>query len=181
MLEVSVLYERYKFLGHEFLTWLWYLTEKEQDRFNKSDPDIVSLNIGNRIVLENRLNEDAVESITIKGDDADLEEGKLALKKGAVVTELNLIYKTGEYEWRFSVKGENFNIGNLKTPDTGPIESKEDVEGAVLEKVYLYEKAISMIDTIFKDFIQLRISEKWHEQAVPTLKDWIYSDNKNIS
>lgn len=179
MLDVSVSYERYKFLGYEFLTWLWFLIEKEHDRLRKSDPDLTSLEIGNRIVLENRLNEDAVESITIKGDDADLEEGILALRKGSVVTELNLAYKSGEYEWRFTVKGESFNIGNLKTPDTGPVESKEDVEGAILEKVFLYEKALRLVDTMFKDFIQLRISKDWHENAVPILKNWIYSDSRN--
>jgi hypothetical protein len=30
MLDVSVSYNRYKFLGHEFLTWLWFLMEKNR-------------------------------------------------------------------------------------------------------------------------------------------------------
>ena len=30
MLDVSVSYNRYKFLGHEFLTWLWFLIEKDR-------------------------------------------------------------------------------------------------------------------------------------------------------
>lgn len=30
MLDVSVSYDRYKFLGYEFLTWLWFLIEKDQ-------------------------------------------------------------------------------------------------------------------------------------------------------
>jgi len=89
MLDVAVSYNRYKFLGYEYLTWLWFLIENNQDKIGEPDREPLSLQIGNRVVLENR-QKDAVESITIKGDDAGLEEGILALRKGAVVTELNL-------------------------------------------------------------------------------------------
>lgn len=174
MIDVSVAYNRYKFLGYEFLTWLWFSIENESDRLKALDQELTSLEIGNRIVIESRLT-DAVESITIKGDDAGLEEGMLALKKGSVVTELNLYYTSGIQEWRFTIKGENFNIGNLKTPDTGPVESKDDVEGAILEKVYLYDKAATLIDTLFKHFIKLRISEEWDKDVVPLLRKWMYS------
>jgi len=94
MLDVSVSYDRYKFLGYEFLTWLWFVMENQQDILKESDKELVSLDIGNCIVLENNKN-DSTESITIKGDKAGLEEGILSLHKGAVVTELNLIYKAG--------------------------------------------------------------------------------------
>lgn len=172
MPDISVAYERYKFLGYEFLTWLWFLIEEDREQLNKMEEELTSLEIGNRIVLENRRGETA-ESITIKGDDADLKEGMLALRKGAVVTELNLAYIWGDQEWRFTIKGENFNIANLKSPETGPAESKDDIEGAILEKIYLYEKAVSLIDKIFARFIRLRISKDWNEKAVPLLKEWM--------
>ena len=91
MLDISVAYNRYKFLGDEFLTWLWFSMEKDHDRWSAPENEPFSIDIGNRIVLENRINE-AVESITIKGDDAGLEEGILSLKKGCSGngTEFNL-------------------------------------------------------------------------------------------
>ncbi|MBW2173517.1 MAG: hypothetical protein JRF64_02515, partial [Deltaproteobacteria bacterium] len=89
MLDVAISYNRYKFLGYEYLTWLWFVIEKDQDRIRGLGQEPADLEIGNRIVLENK-KRDAVESITIKGDDAGLEEGVLALRKGGVVTELNL-------------------------------------------------------------------------------------------
>jgi len=172
MLDVSVSYERYKFLGHEFLTWLWFLIESDQEALKRADQYLTLLEIGNRIVLENRLT-DNVEILTIKGDDAGLEEGMLALKKGAVVTEMNLVYKSGGYEWRFSLKGESFNVGNLKPPETAPVEAESDKEAAVLEKIYLYEKVFNLIDNIYKNFIQIRISDEWSSTTVPLLKNWI--------
>ncbi len=174
MLDVAVSYNKYRFLGCEFLTWLWFVMEDDQESLQKLDPELASLDVGNRIVLENR-HSDTKESITIKGDDAGLEEGMLALKKGAVVTEMNLCYRAGEHEWRFSLKGESFNISNLKAPDTGPVESSEDIEGALLEKVYLNEKVVHLIDTVYGRFIRLRISEAWNADVVPNLKTWIKS------
>jgi hypothetical protein len=172
MLDVSISYNRYKFLGYEYLTWLWYLIENGQDQIKKLEQEPASLQIGNRMVLENR-KEDAVQSLTIKGDDADLEEGILALRKGAVVSELNLWYKLGDQQWRFTVKAESLHITSLKCPATGSVESQEDLEGAVLEKVYLCEKVLQLTDNLFKQFIKLRVSEDWNKKVIPRIKKWI--------
>jgi hypothetical protein len=172
MLDVAIAFNRYKFLGFEFLTWLWFLMDQDHKKIKKLVPDLVSLQIGNRIVLENQRNE-TVETITIKGDDAGLEEGILSLKKGAVVTELNLSYKAGDQNWQFTVKGESLNISNLKTPETAPIETKEDIEGALIEKSYLYNQVLQLIDKLFTHFIQTRVSNNWTQTVVPKLKQWI--------
>jgi len=177
MIDISFAYSRYKFLGNEFLTWLWFVVENDRERLNKIEKDLVYLNIGNRIVLENKIN-NAVETITILGDDAGLEEGILSLGKGAVVTEINLLYKSGDNEWRFTIKGESMNISNLKIPETAVVESSEDIEGMVLEKAYLYEKITNLIDNLFKEFIKLRVSGKWNESIVPEIRKWIYSEEK---
>ena len=98
MLDIAVSYNRFKFIGYEFLTWLWYIIENKPNFIEFIDGRNVegAVEIGNRIVFENRSGDDIKESITIKGDDAGLEEGILSLKKGAWVTELNLIYRRAE-------------------------------------------------------------------------------------
>ena len=74
MLDVAIAYNRYRFLGNEFLTWLWYTLENHSAQLSEIDADLSALQIGNRMVVENRRNE-GLETITIKGDDAGLEEG----------------------------------------------------------------------------------------------------------
>ena len=175
MLDIAVAYNRYGFLGNEFLTWLWFLIENDHSTLNAATPDLVSLEIGNRIVFENRLNDNCLETSTIKGDDAGLEEGMLALKKGSVVTELNLLFMAGDQEWRFNIKGESMNISGLKSPETAAVEKKEDIEGAVLEKAFLYQKVTDLIDNLFKQFVKTRISYEWQNQVVPKIKNWISS------
>ncbi len=178
MLDISVAYNRYKFLGDEFLTWLWFSMEKDRGRLIIPDEEPLSIEIGNRIVLENRINE-TVEIITIKGDDAGLEEAILSLKKGALVTELNLIYKTGNQEWKFNLKGESLSFSGLKHPDTGVVESGDEVEGLVIEKIFLYEKVSNITDALFKIFIDIRLKNEWNTYFKPAINKWIQSGFKS--
>jgi hypothetical protein len=172
MLDVAIAYNRYRFLGNEFLTWLWYTLENRSAQLVEIDADLSTLEIGNRMVLENRRSE-GLETITIKGDDAGLEEGLLALKKGALVTEMNLIYRSGDNTWQFNLKGESLNISSFKTPETAVTQTKEDIEGAVLEKIFLYEKVILFIEGAFRHFVRLRISEDWEKKMITQMKQWI--------
>jgi hypothetical protein len=174
MLDVSVSYNRYKFLGYEYLTWLWFVVENDPDTIRNLEQEPVSLEIGNRIVVVNK-KRDAIETITIKGDDAGLEEAMLALRKGAVVTELNLLLKADDQQWRFTLKGESLHVVGFKTPPTGPVESEEDLEGAILEKANLCDRAIQCMDKLFKQFITLRVSEGWPNKVVPLVRQWIHS------
>lgn len=172
MLDVSVSYNRYKFLGHEFLTWLWYMIETDQGGIQRGAKGASTLSLGNRIMLENRKG-DTAETITIMGDEAGLEEGMLALRKGALVTELNLLFRTGDNQWRFTIKGESLHLVGLKGPKTGSVEAQEDLEGAVLEKVYLCQQAVQFMDGVFQQFIVLRVADGWDKKVVPHMKKWI--------
>ena len=172
MLDVAVSYNRFRFLGHEFLTWLWHTIENDLHLLKSLDDELTTLEIGNRIVLENRRDE-ALESIIIQGDEAGFEEGILALKKGAMVTELNLFYKAGDKKWHFTLKGESLSITNLKPPEASIIETSEDVEGAVLDKIYLYERVVRLLDSMFNAFIKIRVSNEWNTKVLPDLKKWI--------
>jgi hypothetical protein len=175
MIDIAVAYNRYKFLGNEFLTWLWFMIESDHDKLRIYDTDLVSLTVGNRLVLENIRN-NVKETVTIKGDNASLEEGLLAISKGAAVTEIHLSYKTGAQNWEFSLKGESLNISNLKLPETGPVETPDDLEGVVLEKVYLIEKVSGLVNNLFSHFIHLRLSNTWQNQTMSLIRKWATSN-----
>jgi hypothetical protein len=172
LLDISVAYNRYKFIGYEFLTWLWFVIEHDPSQLNTVISETVNFTIGNRIMLENAVH-DAMETITIKGDDAGLEEGVLALKKGAFVVEIHLRVTEAENEFQLTLKGESLNISNLKLPETGQVETKDDIEGALLEKFFLYEKILDWMDAVFGYFIKIRFSPEWNDGVIPRIKKWI--------
>ena len=179
MLDLVLAYTRYRFLGNEFLTWLWYLIENGKVvsllNVEESKPaDPFSLRIGNRLVLENRQNE-GLETITIRGDDAGLEEGVLALRKGALVSESNLRYSQGSQQWTFTLKGESLNISNLKYPDPKIIQTKTDLEAAALDKILMTEKIIGLVESFFCRFVRERLSPRWDKKTLIEIHKWIYS------
>jgi len=172
MLDVAVAYNRYKYLGNEFLTWLWFMMETDRSNLDFPEAESSELDIGNRIVLENtRGNRD--ETITIKGDGAGLEEGVIALKKGALVTEISLAMKAPEAEWRFQLKGESLNISSLKPPEKNPAEAADDIEQRALEQIAHVERAANLVHQLYQQFIQQRLSEDWAKTVVPAMARWI--------
>jgi hypothetical protein len=178
MLDIATAYNKYSFLGNEFLTWLWFMVETGQDitqAIESRDP--ISLDIGNSLVLENSLGDNAREKITIKGDQAGLEEGTTALKKGAKVTEINLICKLGpEEEYHFTIKGDSFNITGLKTPAAAGDGSDDEIEGRIIEKALLVFRVTQVIDTLFFTFLKQRTDDAWKHKGFDQMRTWIYND-----
>lgn len=180
MLDIATAYNRYKFLGHEFLTWLWYLIETDGYRLGQVEPPSIVLALGKRIVLENP-RENHAEKVTIKGEYANFEAGILPLRQGSLVTELSLQAKSAEMTWEFNLKGESLSVSNMKMSTTGPIESLDDVEGALLEKVYLIEKILQFIDMLFERFLKIRVTSDWDEKVVPRIRRWVIKNEDRSS
>lgn len=172
MIDIATAYNKFKFIGYEFLTWLWFVMENEPERVVVPDQMIRFAQVGSRIVLENP-QMDRIERITAKGDPANYDTGMLSLQQGALVTEMSLLLKGDSHEWQFVVKGESLSVSNLKTPPTAPVETPEDVEGAVLEKAFLLEQGLAWVDHLFRFFIQQRISLTWQQRIVPDILSWI--------
>lgn len=173
MMDVSAAYRRYQFLGGEFLTWLWYVIENEPESLRALDPELVTLEIGNRMVLERRPQRGSLETVTIKGDDAGMDEGLLAIRKGALVAEMNLVYSAGEHQWHFTLKGESLNLSGLKVPETTPVESADEVEGAVIDKTYLCDRIVQFVEKLYRRFIVLRLAQGWAGELLPRMRQWI--------
>jgi len=172
MIDVSVAYNRFKFLGHEYLTWLWYTIETGlyRDFFNQKE-NILFI-IGNRVVLENRRSKD-IETVTIKGDSADLKEGRVALKKGALVSEINIKIEKDGQPWELTLKGESLSLVNLKTPAVGQSQNLEDLDGAVMEKIFLFDSIFQTMETLYSSFIKVRIQDDWDNNIKDAIKKWI--------
>ena len=172
MIDIATAYNKYKFLGYEFLTWLWFIMENAPEKVADPEQMIRTAQIGNRVILENPKFE-RTERITAKGDSTNFDTGMLSLRQGALVTEMSLLLKGDGHEWQLVIKGENLSLSNLKTPPTAPVESSEDVESAVLEKAFLLEHVLVWIDQLFQTFIKQRISLAWEQHTITEIRKWI--------
>jgi hypothetical protein len=176
MIDIATAYNKYAFLGNDFLTWIWFLIETDADIASLLDSkDKVTLEVGNSIVLENKLGDKSKEKISIKGDQAGLEEGTTALKKGAFVTQINLICKINEDEYKFTIKGESLNLTGLKPPKIDLSKKEDEMEGLVLEKAFFCFNIYKIIDTLFLNYLDQRTSDDWNRKGLQDIKRWIES------
>ncbi len=186
----SEAFENYQFLGNEFLTWLWYCIENEPHTIKDPAGNPAELMLHKKVVLKKATGKTV--SITIQKDSGEeAEEGMLALKGGAIVTELSLLLNMGDVQWTFSLKGDSYHVNSLKPsvempeavhPEQGPDgqesgqvgdKQRHDFEASVLDRTYLYIQAIEVLDGLFKQYVLLRLSGDWEGTTVPAMKKWI--------
>jgi hypothetical protein len=88
---------------------------------------------------------------------------------------LNVVYKSAELSWQFTLKGESLNVSGLGIPNTGSSESEDDIEGIVLEKIFLYDKVLQIQQKLYAHFAGIRVSDAWQRKEVPRIRKWIQS------
>ena len=168
-----------RFLGQEFLTWLWYRSDSFGDTVRMPDGREAHVSFERFMTLEGGEG-DAQESVTCRGLQAELHEAKTALQAGKKVAKAHLRLVVEEFQWKFTFDAATFDISSLKVPKTvAPGEEEGDdlsFEGRVLERAWMIEQAVEAIDSMFREFLLLRIHpDKWMEEK-RAMRSWIFRD-----
>lgn len=173
-LDVATAWNKYQFLGYEFLLWLWYLSSKVphmiEEILGKAQ---VEITFGNSITIEIR-GEGRPETLTIKGIDAGFEEAFIALAKGGSIVQANMVFAVGEkmQEFSFTLNGDDFSVRSLKCRPDIESGATDELEGAFIEKSFLTGVLFDAIDALYLDFIARRMAETWstHQSAI---REWV--------
>ncbi|HLC17313.1 MAG TPA: hypothetical protein VJL89_13925 [Thermodesulfovibrionia bacterium] len=168
--------EKTEFLGSEFLTWLWYMSEKHTGMFEIQDIGSVEVWFYDNVKLEKGKDGGNRESIICKGATSDLKEARLGLRTGKRLKEARLKIIIDDDEWFLTIDSGFLDFRQLKTPKIDKSDfagDDKDADAAFYEKVYLFERAVNVIDNLFMAFIQERLSNGWHQTAVPAIRQWI--------
>jgi hypothetical protein len=166
------------FLGREFLTWLWYKSDQTGGRIELKDARTVEIFFLDRMTLD-MMETDTPQLVTLKGEYSGLREGLAALKEGKKIEEARLKLRIGENEFTMVLKGTWFSYGSFKTPPILPpseMDHDEDQDGAFLEKIYLIEEGLEIMDALFDHFLKLRISADWEKEELLNIRKWIESE-----
>ncbi|MDL2317302.1 hypothetical protein LJC59_09605 [Desulfovibrio sp. OttesenSCG-928-A18] len=152
-------------LGQEFLTWLWFRSATG-GIFNDKSGRPFSVSLEQRIVVQGG-DGDHVETASVSGVGSELREARMGLSMGKKVTRALLRLERAPEEWQLSIKASDFSLGSLKTPK---IESSSrdgaDPDALFLEKMYLVEACLELLDVLYADFIALRLDARaWKEES----------------
>lgn len=160
------------FVGREFLTWLWFKTEEKNGIIDVPDVGENEVIFLQRLVLASGDGEYS-ETVVCRGMHADMQEGREALRRGKKIKEARLKVVNDDAKWEFTLKADMFRFQSLKLPATFEPEEDIDRDGRNLERIYLVEKIINVMDRLFAVFMQIRNSSRWEKDELPRLEKWI--------
>ena len=166
------------FLGREFLTWLWFRSDRSGGLLEIPGKRTIELHFLDKMVLD-LTGADSPQTVTITGGQSELREGMAALKEGKKIEEARISIKDAHEEFTVVMKASWLSFSGFRPPLTVPSDSSGpiELEGLFLEKMYLLEHFLEIIDELFEFFLKLRLSDMWEAKELPAIREWI---NKEV-
>jgi hypothetical protein len=164
-----------KFLGQEFLTWLWYKSEERGGSVFLPGTGDIQLVFEKHMLLESGQGE-SQEKLICRGLQAELQEARTGLLMGKKLEQARIYLAKGDYEYRLTFGATLFEFRNVKLPRT--ISANEEAadplawEAKVLERISMAEEALQTMDELFRMFLQIRTGADWSKELA-SLKSWI--------
>ncbi len=160
------------FIGRDFLTWLWYFSDLKNGAFQTSQGEVFAVFLEQRISVQG--GEGASQDTAVSsGPMSELREAKLGLKIGKKVNQARIRMEQDENAWQMQLRAEDFTLTSFKTPKVEmKLEEGEDPDARWLEKMYLIEKSLTVLDELFAHFLNIRFSADWPRELA-AIKTWI--------
>ena len=159
-------------LGQEFLTWLWYRSESSAGMFMDRNGRSFSASLEQRISVQGGEGE-SLETATVSGAMSELKEARLGLLTGKKVTRALLRLERESETWLVSLKAENFSLNSLKTPKVEKPDADDDPDAALLERLYLIDTCLELLDGLYAEFISLRLNQTAWEKEIGKIRIWV--------
>lgn len=163
-----------KFLGQEFLTWLWFQSDVNSGLIDLKKPGAVEIWFEERIMLESGSG-NALQTVTCQGKDLDLAEARTALREGKRVSQAKIRLTADGSDWRFSIKAEGLDLSGVRAPKTLDMDEEEpdSLAGRLLDRLAVMRELTRYVDALFAKFLEIRLSEDWKEQEIPRIRKWL--------
>lgn len=175
--------EEKRFLGQEFLTWLWYKSDERGGTVYLPEAGAdITLVFEKHMLLEFGEGE-AHEKLICRGLQTELKEARTGLAMGKKLEQARIQIVRDEHEWHLTLKGSLMEFQSVRIPKTMTTSEESDdpeaIEGRLLEHIGLYEIAVRTIDDLLRMFLKIRISPDWNEE-ITKLSSWVNKASSNI-
>lgn len=168
-----------RFIGQEFLTWLWWKSEERGGAIELPGRGDIVVVFEKHMLLEVGKGE-SNEKIICSGLQSELQEARTGLKMGKKLEQARIQIVFNDYEFNFTFAAALMEFRSVKLPKTAEQEGNEnnpeEQEGMTLERIYLFEELVKIVDELFKLFIDLRISPEWRDELLK-IRSWVDQAN----
>jgi len=157
-----------RYLGREFLTWLWFRSSRQSGIFEMTDGPL-EVWFDARLTLE--AGGDIKESNVIKAESpTETSEAHASLLTGKLVSDARLRLVSGQKQWTVAVKGDTLQVSGVKIP---ALLTRED-DDQLYERFMLIEEAEDTIAALFHQFMELRLDDEAWRPEVQAIRSWVH-------
>jgi len=160
---------RVDFLGHEFLTWLWFRAETQSGPFDLGgETGALALWFEDKLVVGSTT-VDAQENLFKGGHPSTSLEARTALRLGKLASEAKLRVVRETQEWAFTFRAADLSVASVRIPAV----LANEADDHLYERMYLLELLHTMLKGLFGLFLRLRASPAWAAEELPRLRRWV--------
>lgn len=159
--------ENTRFLGREFVVWLWFKSELHEAEFSRADGTPFELWLDSQLGM--RYMYEPTERIAFKGvAPAARVEAKLALQHGWLPVKTRVCVTLDAQDFSFVLEADALAKTAVKLPMLTAAESDE----RFFERMHLLELLDDIVDEQYAEFLQLRRSSIWTAELAPAMVAW---------
>ena len=161
-------------LGQEFLTWLWFQSDVAPSFFRTDDGHSFLVAMRKRVTVTGFAGMDReTTAMTSFYDGAPLVEARFGLRRGKKVAHALIRLIKDDFGFDVSVKAADFSLNSLKTPKIDKSDRDDDPDSLFLEKVFLIETAVTLLDSLYRQFLGLRLDEGKWKKTTDKMMQWM--------
>lgn len=163
-----------RFLGQEFLTWLWFVSERGGSRVPIEGRGTAEIHFEERMVLDTGLDLYR-QTVTCQGRNLDLTEARAALKEGKKVSQARLRVALADREWRLTLSADGLDMTGVRlSSHRDPFEEgPEERAGLLLDRVALLKELVELLDRLFEEFLTRRLDPAWPSRELAAIRRWL--------
>lgn len=153
-----------RFLGQEFLAWLWFKSEERGGSVDVPGIGDVTVIFEKHMLLEYGEGE-SNEKVICRGLQTELREARTGLALGKKPEQARIMFLKGDYEFGVTLAAALLEFRNVKLPKTVDSADESDdpdsVEGRILERIALFEELNNLVNDLFRMFLVIRVGDQW--------------------
>ncbi len=166
------LIESHRFMGTEFLVWLWYKCDVFEGRFVIGRHGVCEVWFDDRITLEAMMTE--TEQSVLKGAaPTTTPEANEALRQGKMPVQAKLRIICDGREFQFVLKAPALQTSGIKLP---ALMTKADDE-KFYERMSLMEQLEAIIEDLYAEYLALRLTTNAWKVMHKAIQAWVYEEH----
>ncbi len=161
------------FLGNEYLLWLWFMLDNDNDTIQLTDKSEVAVLLSRTLTLECPRGVTGKETISSDGP-TRLPEARRAIQAGKLPRKVGLTMVRHDQQYELTLSAESLAIGGARLPAT----EADDDRGCLEERVTQLRHLLETLDLLYDTFAERRASEAWAKE-LGKMQKWLQREERS--